>query len=107
MIRLGMISLATGLLAALAGQPVFGAAKTDEPAEFKEVYDLIRGHLAGLSEGALDRAAVEGLVSALGPKVSLVTNGAATTPAAAGTGLLLKSSLFDGNIAYLRMGQID
>src|SRR3954449_7281014 len=102
MIRLGMISLATGLMAALAVQPALSAGKTDEPEEFKEVYDLVKGHLAGLSDGALDRAAVEGLVSALSPKVSLVTNGAAAKPAVSGD-LLLKSSLYDGNIAYLRI----
>jgi C-terminal processing protease CtpA/Prc len=101
-----MISLATGFLVALAGQPAIAAGKADEPADFKEVYDLIKGHLAGLSDTALDRAAVEGLVSALGPKVSLVTTGAVTRPAS-GTGFLVKSNLFDGDIAYLRIGKID
>jgi len=43
-----------------------------EPPDFKEVYDLIRAHVAGLSQPQLDRAAVQALVAALAPKVMLV-----------------------------------
>ena len=55
-------------------------AEADGAPDFKEVYESIRAHVAGLSEAELNRAAVQGLVSALGPKVTLVTNGASTKP---------------------------
>src|ERR1035441_10119068 len=51
------------------------AKAEDAPApEFKEVYDLIRAHLAGMSEAQLNQAAVGALVSGLASRVSLVTN---------------------------------
>ena len=49
--------------------------------EFKEVYDLVRAHLAGTSEEQLNQAAVRELVSGLAPRVALVTNGAAAKAA--------------------------
>src|SRR3954463_11197208 len=72
--------------------------------EFREIYDLIREHAGGISQQELDRAAVKGLLSALKPRVSLVTNGIAHTndmfP------LVTRSNLFDGEIAYVRIGRV-
>src|SRR5207249_9956902 len=44
-----------------------------EPPDFKEVYELIREHLPGMSQAQLDRTAVTALVKALSPKVKLVS----------------------------------
>src|SRR3989442_1424259 len=102
--RLGMIPVHAGLLVFLAGQPGLRAETTNEAPDFKEVYDLVRAHVAGMSEAELNRAAVKGLISALGPKVSLVTNkGETNAPEAA---LVSKTNLFEGDIAYVRIGRV-
>jgi C-terminal processing protease CtpA/Prc len=88
----------------LAGQAVL-SAEADQAPEFKEVYDLIRQHLSGISEGDLDRTAAQALVSALGPKVTLVTN-SADAAASATVPLVSKSNVFEGNLAYLRVGRV-
>jgi hypothetical protein len=76
-----------------------------ETPDFKEVYDSLRAHLAGVSEAELNRAAVEGLIAALGSKVSLVTNG--TTQQGRGEEpLVSKSDLMDGQIAYVRVEKV-
>jgi hypothetical protein len=107
MTRFGIHTLRVGLLAvllSLAGREVH-AAEAAEPADFKEAFDIIRSHLNGISDAELDRAAVRGLVSALGPKVSLVTSeGAAKRLELTPTS---KSSVYDGDIAYVRLGRVD
>jgi hypothetical protein len=101
---LGTYSLLAALMGLLAGQGVL-CAEADETPEFKEVYDLIRAHLAGITEGDLDRTAAQALVSALGPRVTLLTN-SADAAAAATVPLVSKSNLFEGNLAYLRLGRV-
>jgi hypothetical protein len=106
--RVRIHSLLAGLLMLAGGQAGLRAeAKAeDAPApEFKEVYDLIRAHLAGMSEGQLNQAAVGALVSGLAPRVSLVTNAAAAN-AAGEAPLVSKSSVFEGDILYLRVGRV-
>jgi hypothetical protein len=108
MIRTGIHSLLAATLAVLATPPGLRAETKVEAApapDFKEVYDAIRAHAAGLSEAELNRAAVEGLVSALSPKVLLLTNGASAKPAAAGL-LVSKSSVMEGEIAYVRVERV-
>ncbi len=105
MIRLGNVSLLALLLLAFVG-PTSSQAEPAAPApDFNEVYGLIREHLNDLSPSDLNRIAVQALVSALSPKVSL-----AGTPAADGTAketmLVSKPSLFDGPIGYIRVGQV-
>ncbi len=78
-----------------------GAAAPD----FKQVYDLIRAHLAGTSDAQLNETAVQALISKLAPRVALVkdvgaTNGAGETP------LVSKSSVFNGDIAYVRVARV-
>src|SRR3954467_7150537 len=74
MTRFGFNSLWAGMLFFAATRAVsFADTKADAP-DFQEVYQLIRTHLPGLSEAELNRAAVQGLVSALAPKVTLGTN---------------------------------
>ena len=86
-----------------AGHPLLGA----EPAtpDFKEVYDLIHEHLKGVSDAELDRAAVDGLLKAFWPKVSLVTN----ETAAGGTSetpLVSKETIYENNLGYVRVARV-
>ena len=100
-----------GLIAGIAGLGMlFGAAEsliadttTNETADYKEVYELIRQHVAGLSEAELNRAAVQGLVNALGPKVMLVTNEIVESN---DESPMVRSNLFEGDIAYLRIRRV-
>jgi C-terminal processing protease CtpA/Prc len=88
----------------LAGQVSLRAADTNASPDFQEVYDLIRQHASGLSAEELNRAAVQGLINALGSRVSLGTNNA---PAESGEKKpVAEVILFDGNIAYLRITRV-
>jgi C-terminal processing protease CtpA/Prc len=106
--RNGTISLLAGLLVAFAGQAILRAeSKADGRGtpDFKEVYDSIRTHAAGLSEADLNRAAVQGLVTALSPRVMLLTNGSPTKPSA-DMPLVSKSSTMESEIAYIRVERV-
>jgi hypothetical protein len=81
------------------------SAKSAEP-DFKEVYGLIRENLSNVSEDELNRAAVQGLVDALQPRVSILKAGEPGTSSNPPGSSPLKSSLFDGGILYLRVAQI-
>jgi len=91
----------------LLSHPMKGRADvtTNAVPDFKEVYDLVHSHLAGESEADLNHAAVQGLLNQLHSKVWL-DNGQSETNAASGGPLLAKSSLYDGPIAYLRIGRV-
>jgi len=91
-------------LAVLAMQPAIFADTTNGGPDFKEVYDLVREHAAGISESELNRAALRGLISALKPKVALVTNSSESKPVE--TALVSKSTLFEGDIFYMRIGKV-
>jgi hypothetical protein len=80
-------------------------AATNEAPGFKEVYELIQAHLKGVSAADLNRAAVQGLLKALGPKVALVTN-ASPGGASAVAATVSKATLFDGKIAYIRVAAV-
>src|ERR1035437_5044181 len=98
MMRIRINSQLAALLVLAGGAAGLRAETKAEDAqapEFKEVYDLIRAHLAGTSEAQLNQAAVGALVSGLAPRVSLVTNAAAASVAGA-TPLVIKSSVYDG-----------
>jgi hypothetical protein len=109
MISIGIRSLLTIWLVLMGAQPglLLGQAKADDAAapDFQEVYDLVRAHLAGMGEAQLNQAAVQALVSGFGSRVSLVTNGAAAK-AQADAPLVSKSSVFDGDIGYLRIERV-
>jgi C-terminal processing protease CtpA/Prc len=78
---------------------------TNSTPDFKEVYDLLRAHLAGKSETELNRDAVQGLLQQLHSKVSLVAS--ETAPDQSSHALVLaKSALYDGPVGYLRVGRI-
>jgi hypothetical protein len=103
--RLGRSTFLAGFLIVSALLAAFAAQAQSPAPDFKEVYDLIRSHLAGISEAELNRTAVEALVSALGPKVSLVGVDSASTNA--GAALVSKSALFEGKIGYLRVNRVE
>ena len=108
MMRNGTISLLAGFLVAFTGQAGLRAeakADTRSTPDFKEVYDTVRDHAAGLTEAELNRAAVQGLIAELGPKVTLVTNGAASRRSAA-VPLVSKSNVMEGDIAYVRIERV-
>src|SRR5271163_2105640 len=106
--RSGIAALLTIFLTLASGSASSAAeSRTNaaEPADFKEVYDALRAHLSGVSEEELNRAAVEGLISALGAKVSLETNSAAQKGTNA-QALVSGSSVLESNIAYLRVVRV-
>jgi C-terminal processing protease CtpA/Prc len=86
----------------LAGSPVWGAEPERPAPDLKEVYELIRAHLPNVSEAELNRAAVQGLVTAFGPKVKLMGGEAAASDGA----LVIRSNVFDGQIAYIRVTRV-
>ncbi|MDB6065002.1 MAG: Peptidase [Pedosphaera sp.] len=100
------IVLSAGALALLAGFEVARADVTNPPPDFKEVYDLIRSNLPNESEADLDRAAVQGLLAQLHSKVSLLP-GKHGTNASSEAALLTKTVIYDGPVAYLRVGRVD
>lgn len=88
-------------LVQLAATPAFAAGA---PADFEEVYELIRTRAAGVTQSELERAAVAGLVNELQPRVQLVTNSAASSEQGnAG----LNSSLFESSIFYVRIQAVE
>jgi len=109
MMRLGTKSLyAIGLLlVASLGVFLHPDARGEDAAgaDFKEVYDLIRTHLVGVTPAQLDEAAVQGLVSRLAPQVALVTNGASAKPAATAP-LVSNTEVFDSDVFYVRVGRV-
>ncbi len=82
------------------------AEVTNNPPDFREVYGLIQTHLEGATEANLNRAAVQGLIAQLRPKVSLISSSNEPTAPSEGP-LLVKSLLYDGPIAYLRVARVE
>src|SRR6266571_2480521 len=104
MIRPGCWTFLAGFLMLFtASQGLCEDTRTAAP-DFKEVYDLVRAHLAGITETDLNHTAVKALVSALGPKVSLVDEAGAAV--GTGTVAVSKSALFEGKIGYLRINRV-
>ena len=91
-------------LLVMASQLPLAAATTNPAPDFQEVFDLIRQHAAGVSAEELNRAAVQGLLAALGPKVLLGTNDAASNGAIKP---VAESTLFDGDILCLRITRVE
>src|SRR5258706_14091803 len=105
MIRQGIVSTLTGVLAGFALITASRAAAPADAPDFKEVYDLIRAHVAGVSQPQLDRAAVQALVAALAPRVMLVgeDNEMNTDSNALAVS---KIGVYESEIAYLRVGRV-
>ena len=97
------IGLFLAALVVLAGPNSSPAATNTASPDFQEVFDLIRQHATGVSAEELNRAAVQGLLAALGPRVALGTN---NYPANAIAKPLTETNLFDGDIVYLRVARV-
>jgi len=104
--RQGILSVLIGLFVFCEGPLALqGAVSADSP-DFKEVYDLIRTNISGVSQAQLDRAAVQALVSALAPRVALA-EGVTETNLDSSAPLLNKVTVFSGDIAYLRVARVE
>ena len=90
-----------GLLAATA---TAFPAETNRPIDFKELYDLLRAHLSGVDEAALNEAATQGLIDQLKPRVVLLTD-KASAPDTNGPALA-SARVFDRAYAYLRVDRV-
>ena len=102
-----LAAIITSVAVGVIFQPALVKADIDTNTvpDFKEIYDLIRTHLAGESETELNRAAVMGLLNQLHTKVSLGES-KSNAPASTATNMLVKSALYDGPVAYLRISRV-
>jgi hypothetical protein len=91
-------------VAFLIFQPALRAETKSETPDFKEVYSLIKAHVPGMTDAELDQAAVKGLLTVLGSKVTLVTNG--TERSATEAQPLAKTGVFESDIGYVRVGHV-
>src|SRR5690348_7845573 len=103
--RQGLFPLLTGLLLLFGAQPSFYAQTKSAEADFKDVYDTIREHLAGVTDVELNRAAVQGLLTSLRSKVSLAASESSTNLVSSSP-LISKSSFYEGDIGYARIGRV-
>lgn len=78
-----------------------------EPAQFRELYELLRANLTGASEADLNRAAVEGLIEQLGPKVALINGQTSISDGETNGHVASRASVFESAYGYLRLGQFD
>lgn len=74
---------------------------------FEEVYRLVRSNALGIGEADLDRAAVEGLLKQLHPRVLIASEEESTPPAGGSTSGLAGSRTFDRTLAYFRVSQVE
>jgi C-terminal processing protease CtpA/Prc len=103
--KAGILWVMGGLMALLNQSLAVADEAPSAGSDFKEVYDLIREHAGGITPEELDKAATRGLLLALRPKVVLITNDAAQK-ANASAPPVVRSNLFDGDIAYVRVGRV-
>lgn len=92
------------LLLLLTAPSLTAAAETNTPPDFKELYELLRTNLAGMSEEELNRAAARGLLSELRTRVALVTNSLAV--AGPNGPVLSKAVIFEETIGYFRVTDV-
>ncbi len=78
----------------------------DAPPKFDEVYQVLSTNLIGETPEALNRAAVQGLVAQLSPRVQLVTNNA-QGDAASTFAPLAQTRVFDQSFAYFRVASVN
>jgi hypothetical protein len=85
--------------------PVLPAATNEGTLDFQEVYELLRANLAGATSESLNRAAAQGLLTQLKPRVAIVAEAAApvgpTNPPTVTSG-----TVFDGAYGYVRIGHV-
>jgi hypothetical protein len=99
-----LLILFPALLATLAFS-CLGATPSKSP-DILEILDILKTNRpAGVSEADLNAAAVECLISTLGPKVSLIAADLAEDPAAKKP--VSKIEMFDSSIGYLRIDRVN
>ncbi len=103
MTRLGMSWVGPVALAFLLA-PALGRAQSEDLPHFQEVLRLLRANLPGVTDDELNRAAVQGLLEGFRPRVELVTNAAAATPAA--TAGISRSTVYEQAFGYVRIPQV-
>jgi len=81
------------------------AESTNEWPQFSEVYELLRAHLPGATDGELNRAAVEGLLKNLRGKAAIVGSEEAPVPPS-DEPLVQKSAFLDDGVAYFLVGRV-
>jgi Peptidase family S41 len=95
-------ALSITLLGALAlTTPLRGA----DTLEFKEVFELLRTNVAGLSETELNRVAVDGLLAKVNARAWLV-DPAKVSATEADVAPVSSKALFDENYGYIRIAKI-
>jgi hypothetical protein len=82
-----------------------GAASTAPTPKFDEVFKVLSTNLGGVSAADLDRAAVEGLIAQLGPRVTLV-DGSSHNQFGSTAAPVASWRVFDGAFAYLRVADV-
>ncbi|MDB6032746.1 MAG: peptidase [Verrucomicrobiales bacterium] len=95
------LRLLVACICCLAGPLAFA----NESADLKEVLDLLRANLAGAKDEEINRAAVQGLISQLAPRVSLVGQNGTNVIISATNNLAGK--VYDLNYGYLRITRLD
>ena len=105
MIRRCLKLLALTFAALLAASGWLRAETTDSAPDFKQVYELLRANLPGVTDAALNSAAVTGLLSQLHGRATLV-GGRGETPVSPSESGLIKSAVLESNVAYLRVEQV-
>ena len=105
MTRFGLQLLPTILLAISVGGPGSRAASTNDLPDFKELYELVHSHLSGMTDADLNRASVQGLLTNLRGKVSLVDEGASDPQT--GAALISKSTILENDVAYVRVARVE
>ena len=97
-----LLLLVTAWLAAVLSAR---AADSKPTPDFKEIYDLVRSYLPGMSEADLNRAAVEGLFTSLRGKVSLV--GDDKSGDQSDVAPVSKIAVLENDVAYMRVERVD
>ena len=90
------LCLTAGLAVAVSAAPT---------PKFDEVFKVLSTNLGGVSAADLDRAAVEGLIAQLGPRVALV-DGSAPHSSGSAVAPVASSRVFDGPFAYMRLSSM-
>jgi hypothetical protein len=105
MMRFGTSLLYVGLASFLAASSGTSAQTINEAPDFREVYELVRSNLVGMSEAELNREALQAFTSALGSRVSIEAAGQGSKGTNLGV-LVSRTNCFDGGIAYVRVSRV-
>lgn len=95
----------TVLIGVIWSDRVASSASANTSPSVREIYELLRTNLPGVHLPELENASVNGLLELLGPRVELVWDKTGSGRGATSCGLV-KTNLFDGSIAYFRVGEM-